>query len=77
MPIGFAPRVHGLSNEDGLFTWRKNLTGRAKGGTESAGEERDWNVRFQAYSAKGWSGSALEARAQALGRAEAKAWAAG
>lgn len=38
---------------------------RGKGGAESAGEERDWNVRFQAYSTRGWSDNAREALAQA------------
>lgn len=47
---------------------------RGEGGAESAGEERDRNVRFQAYSTRGRSDSTLEARAQALCRAEAGSW---
>lgn len=48
---------------------------RGGGGAESAGEETDGNVRFQAYSARGRSDSALGACAQALCRAEARSWA--
>lgn len=39
---------------------------RGEGGAESAGEGRDGNVRFQAYSARGRSHCALKALAQAL-----------
>lgn len=50
---------------------------RGEGGAESAGEERDRNVRFQAYSTRGRSDSAPGARAQALRGTEAGSWAAG
>ena len=77
MPIGLLVNCVGCRPKIGFPLGGRISQERGEGGAESAGEGRDWNVRFVAYSARGRSDSVREARAQALRGAEAGAWAAG
>lgn len=66
MPIGLLFKCVGCRPKIGIPLGGRISQEKGEGGAESAGEGRDGNVRFQAYSARGRSDSALEAGAQAL-----------
>lgn len=65
MPIGLLFKCVGCRPKMSLPLGGRISQERGESGAESVGEGRDGNVRFQAYSARGRSDSALEARAQA------------
>lgn len=66
MPIGLLFNCVGCRRKVDFPLGGRISQERGEGGAESAGEGRDGNVRFQAYSARGRSHCALKARAQAL-----------
>lgn len=76
MPMGLLFNYVGCRRKMGFPLGGRISQERGEGGAESAGEGRDGNVRFQAYSTRGRSHWAPEALAQALRRAEAGVWAA-
>lgn len=77
MLIGLLFKCVGCRPKIGFSLGGRISQERGEGGAESAGEGKDMNVRFEAYSVRGRSDGALETRAQALRGGEAGAWAAG